>query len=452
MLLAWLAACARVGDTDAVVVVFSVDTLGLTMANQTGWCERVTTIVGEHGLDLACLDGAVAPSSWTAESHTRVLWPQHTSGSRRRAESPECETPSVLETIRDSTGGVYLWGADNSVLSENEHNGCDWFRSGFTQGADESWETGLDSVKMPAVPEEDRPVTHAIEALERWLPHQDRSVTLFVNSVEPGGHEPRCWQDPSTDACEALWSVAVDARIVSADADRVSTWLDREFYERLLHYTTVKHPDEVGRWRPLFWQTATESVEAFREEKFDDRLRRILDAVAAEGRLDDLRLVVFSDHGENPCVLRGLGDDTLNCGHNGLTTEYTGFVPVYVAPASLAERWTDLGLVGSPWSAVNLAHGLLDSVDVPRPADWPEPTPAGTALSWTCQGPDDGVVTGIAVRGDDSIRCRGGTCAASTFVVPTDEAHEPVPLAEVPTELAPYGEAPDWFSVACGVD
>ncbi len=450
--LALLAGCARVGDTDAVVVAFSVDTLGLTMANQTGWCSRVGEIVGDYGLDLACLDAAIAPSSWTAESHTRMLWPQQSTGDRRRDESPQCNTPSALETIRDSTGGVYLWGADNSVLSENEHNGCDWFRSGFTQGSDEVWETGLDSVKMPSVEEADRPVSLAIDAFERWLPYHDKSVTLFLNSVEPGGHEPRCWQDPSTEACEALWQVAVDARIVEADADREETWLDRDFYERLLHYTTVNHADDLDRWRPLYWQTATETVEAFRAEKFDDRLRRVLAALAAEDRLDDLRLVVFGDHGENPCVARGLGDDTLNCGPNGLTTEFTGFVPVYVSPAALGERWTDLGLVGSPWSAMNIAHGLLDSVDVPRPGDWPAPWPAGTAISWTCQGPDDGVVTGVAVDGETSIRCRGGNCAASSFTVPADEKHLPTSLAEIPASLAPYGEVPDWFSVACGVD
>ena len=37
-------------------------------------------------LGVGCLGGAVAPSSWTAESHTRFLWPEHLEGPTRAAQ------------------------------------------------------------------------------------------------------------------------------------------------------------------------------------------------------------------------------------------------------------------------------------------------------------------------------------------------------------------------------
>ncbi len=452
----WLVlGCAeQVGDTDAVVVVFSIDTLGQTMANQTGWCERVSAIMAEHGLDLACLSGAVTPSSWTGEAHTRMLWPENTTGSARKNQYPECGQPSVMETIRDSTGGTYIFGADNSVLSASGKESCELFRSVYTQGSDEMWETHMAATNLALVAEEDRPVAQAIEAFGRWLPQEERSVTLFLNTLEPGGHEPRCWQDPGTDACVELWEIAVNAGLASAGDDPVDKWLESEFYEHLLHYASVKKATEEDRWRPLFWQTATETVEDFRAEKFDQRLCELLDLLGEHDRLDDLRLVAFGDHGENPCMLRGLGDDTLNCGHNGITTEYTGFVPVYVSPASLAAGWQEAGLStdAGPWSTMNLAHGLVDSVSVPRPAAWPEPWPVGTAPSWTCQSPGNSSASGIFVEGEVAMRCREGNCDASGFVLPADHLYRPSEASEVSASVAAYGEAPDWFSVACGVD
>src|SRR6185295_1608803 len=70
-------------DTDAtrpaspIVVYFTTDTLGYVAARDSDWCGRIRTILGAHGLDVTCLDGAVSPSSWTAPSHLRMLFPEN---------------------------------------------------------------------------------------------------------------------------------------------------------------------------------------------------------------------------------------------------------------------------------------------------------------------------------------------------------------------------------------
>ncbi len=451
----FLAACtsAGAGDQNAIVVIFSVDTIGQAMANRTDMCGEMTALTANYGLDVACLDGAIAPSSWTGESHARFLWPQDIEGARRALQYPKCGDESVLGTIKDGTRGKYFYGADNSVLSGSGKDICGITRTQFTQDTDQEFETSLTTDKLVDVPEEDRPAHHAIDAFVDAIGPSSGASVLFLNAVEPGGHEPRCWFDPYSQACSALWDVATNAGLADPDADRRSTWTDPDFYARFTRLFGVKREDREAEWRPLFWDAIDEAVVYFRAQMFEDRLRRVLDAIRDAGRLGDLRLVVLGDHGENPCVLRGLGDQTLNCGHNGLPTEYTAFVPVFVTPASLAGDWTDKGLIGdsaTPWSTVNLAFGMVDSVGLTVPGDWGQMEPVGTATSWTCKGPDGtSPLSGIHVEGEAAMRCHQGACEASGFTLPTDETYEPAVLSTVPDGLQAFAGPPDWFSDAC---
>lgn len=451
--LAALVGCGRVGDDDAIVVVFSIDTMGQAMAERTGLCEDLQGLFAEYDLDLGCLRGAVSPSSWTGEAHTRVLWPQHLAGERRALQYPTCGDRSVLATIEAGAGGRHIFGADNSVLGDSGKEVCSPWRTSFTQGADARWETSEEPAEIVLVPEADRPAHAALDELERVLDGRERGVQLFLNAMEPGGHVPRCWFDPTTEACEALWDAVVEYGLAEEDADRRATWLDAEFYGRFVQLLAVRRAEDESRWRPLVWEAIAESATYHRDTMLLDRVRRVLDAARAAGRLDDVRFVAFGDHGENPCVARGLGDDTLNCGHSGIPTEFTAFVPVYVSPASLGEGWADAGLVGGgtePWSLANVSYGLLDSVGVPVPEDWPSPEPVGSATSWICKGPDGAALSGVRVEGDEALRCRRGVCEASTFAIPDDETYTPTPLTELPASLDAWAGDPDWFTDACG--
>lgn len=454
VLLAVLAGChpKAPNPTEDVVVLFSVDTLGATAAEATGWCGALGALLGEYGLDLACLDGGVSPGSWTGEAHTRVLWPQHMEGGGRALHAPACGVLPVLASVKAHVGGRYLWGSDNMVLSSSGMESCGGGETQWSQGTDRYDDTHEEPEVLMGIAEADRPVHHTLDAFAREVRGKG-AVSLFVNALEPGGHEPRCWTDPETAACDELWTIGASHGLWDLDADRRATWLDGSSHTKLMRLFGDELVDEEMRWRPLFWASTLEAVEAHRATFAEDRLRRILDALREAGRLGDLHLVVFGDHGENPCVLRGLGDETLNCGHNGIPTEYTAFVPVFVSPAAMAAEWVGAGLAaegGVPWSTVNLSYGLLHSLDVPVPADWPAPEPPGTATAWTCKTPSGpGGASGIHVDGAQAARCLAGTCEVTSFVRPTDEAAVASRSDEVPPELAEWVATPDPYTARC---
>ncbi len=447
-----LAGCTPPSEEErAIVLVITVDTLSKAMADQVGMCADLQALVGEYGLDLACMEGAVAPSSWTGESHTRFLFPQNYVGKKRRLAEPSCGDSSVLGDIRQKNGGFYIFGTDNLVLGDSGKESCGLNRSAFTQGADKVWETSLGPEEMAPLPEEDRPVHQAIGSYEAQV-KSHHGIQMFLNFLEPGGHEPRCWATPTSPACEELWDIAVESGIAEANADRVETWLDGEFYGKFVRLFAVQKKDQESRWRPLFWSMIEDGIHSLKGPLLFERLQRILDATQEAGRLGDLRLVIVGDHGENPCVLRGLGDDSLNCGHLGVPTEYTAFVPVYTIPAAMGERWIEAGIAGEGgkvWALGNMGQGLLAEVAVEVPENWPKAEPVGTATSWICQGPEGSGQSGVHIEGDQAARCRHGTCDAATFRAPTDASSSSETLAEVPENLAPWIAEPDWFTVAC---
>jgi hypothetical protein len=436
--------------SDAPIVVFiTTDTLGYVAAEQTGWCARVRELAGAHGLDVACPEGAVAPSSWTAEVHSRLLYPQNLVGHGRYRSAPGCDEVSVFAHLAESNGGWYTFGADNPVLGYSSGPACSDGALAWHQGADEAW-SYLPTEAGPQ-PEADTPVHLAIDSLLAATGRGEPAIA-FLNAYEVGGHFPRCWYDPETPACSALWDLGVQAGYVAADDDRVDAWLNHPLDIQIAGYVGglyANHPEAV---RDLWWETMTEAIAYHRVERFDDRLERVLAGIDAQGRIGDLTLVIVGDHGENPCTVDDLGNGRLNCTHTGLVTEFTGIVPVFVAPASRATRWADDGYIGDadhPWSTVNLAYALMDLHGAPIPGDWPPMQPVGTATAWTCLPSGQLGSSGVRVVGDVSLRCEGAACGAWNWRIPPDEAYEPTRLDAVPDEVADYEGEPTWFQDAC---
>jgi hypothetical protein len=459
----WLALLALVAckpkdpgpDAEAgkpIVVYFTADTLGLHAAKEAGYCESISAAAASHGLDAACLDGAIAPSSWTGESHTRTLFPQHLAGNLRSQKTPACEPAPApfLDVIADAYDGQYVIGADNPVFGTVKNVECDDGRIGWHRGADAIYAARSGGEANAEVPEEDRMLHAGIDVfLDRV--GEGAAVTAFFNALEVGGHFPRCWHDPQTEACQGLWSIALDAGIVTAQDDPKEKFLDRQFEDALLTHISDAWPGREAELRPLFWTSMHESIAHHKGPLFDDRLERILAGVEAAGRNEDLTLVVLGDHGENPCVERPFSGG-LSCKHGSITTEWTGIVPVYTIPASRAADWQAKGLVGdadTPWSSANVTWGLMDAAGVAIPDDWPAMEPVGQATSWAClvNAENGGEPKGIRVLGDVSVRCEGSSCGAWTWAEPTDVSYFPEPLAEIPAGLQDFADG--WVVGAC---
>lgn len=461
MILAWWIACqgpplvddADTGRADApVVVLWSVDTLGATAAAETGWCEALSAQLARYGRDLACVPGGVSPSSWTGEAHTRILWPAHQAGELRREVAPACGASSVHGVLGEALGATVSWGADNMVLG-GEYTLCDG-RPSWYQGADIAYATDRTGVDLAAIDEVDRPVARALdEVLGRIA--LGAPVVAFFNSFEVGGHFPRCFFATDTEACAAMWDLAVDARLVGNQADPKEMWLDPVFQRRFIAHVANERVDEAAVVRPLFWTSMKESIAHHHDPRFEDRLERLLQRLEAQNRLDDLVLVVFGDHGETPCEQRPVGDRRLSCSHGGLPNEFTAQVPVFVSPASFAAEAVAAGWIaddGRPWSVGNLGVALLDGFDVPAPASWPAPEPVGAATVLTCKRQDEETNAGprgagARIVGDAAVRCQGEDCVPTTWSTPLDSQHQFTILDAAPPELASW--AGSWAIDAC---
>jgi hypothetical protein len=455
-----LNACGHAGDApdppfagEPLIVVFTTDTLGLAAAEDTGWCDDIQGLAGAHGMDAACLEGGVPPASWTGESHTRLLWPQHLASPRRGFEFPDCDAQSVLADLADATGGELSWGADNAVLGSSWSGNCPNVRPPWFNGADHAYDILLDGGGLAVNPEADRPADHVVDDLVAATAAGEPAVA-FLNAFEVGGHFPRCWFDPHTEACDALWAFAVDQHVVATTADPAAKWAEDDFQRDLLVALAADLDHEAEHRGPM-WASMREKILHFRGPMVDDRLERILAAVETAGRADDLVLLVLGDHGENPCVLEPDGG-RLTCSHGGIPTEWTANVPVFVIPASAADDWQDrfVGDATTPWSTANLAWALLDRYGVEPPRDWPEMLPVGTATSWTCRrtAAHTETSTGLRVVGPASARCLSGSCYGRTWEIPTGaDGPDGEPLEPMPSELAGYTAegADNWFEQAC---
>ncbi len=451
---AYLAACNRGEESDTpaaptapVVVYFVVDTLGASAAAETDFCAVVSSVAGAHGLEAACVSDALAPSSWTGESHVRMLWPEHLIGSRRRAEVPDCDTRSVLATIAEATGGPYVVGAQNSVIGAVEAGTC---RSGQNP-----WLVGADEVHRGERDGDDSPVADGITDLLAATAAGGPAAAL-LNSVEAGSHLPRCADDATTASCQGLYALAVEygqANPDLPDERRAAWWADGQHTFRF--FGEVQSRGDVARAAPLVAGTIRERILGHQARTVVDRLEALIGGLQEQGRLDDLTLVVLSDHGENPCFADPMSGQ-VNCAHTGAPTEWTASVPVVVVPASRAAEWRAGGLLGgegAPWSTSALAWGLIDAAGVVPPSTWPEPPTPGVATSWSCR-PQSRTAGGprwsaLHVSEQGSLRCSEGRCGAWTWGALAGPTAVPSPLAAVPPELAPYAGPPDWSTNAC---
>jgi hypothetical protein len=437
---------AAVPQGSPIVVFWTLDTLGAKAAAETGWCERLGTIASAHGLDVACVDGGVPPSSWTGESHTRMLWPQSQVGARRSQGVPACDAQSALELVADARAGAWIFGADNSVFGSTSYAPCDDGRQSWLQRTDSGYVLP-EGARTEGMVEAERPVHFAIDdALAQAATGE--SVSVFLNTFEAGGHVPRCWFDPHTAACEALWRLLVDAGTIPEGADPVATWIAQDTWRVAATVLPGALADDLPELRNLYWTTMVEAIEHHRVELVDERLERLLSGIEDLGRLDDLLIVITSDHGENPCVWDPY-QGYFNCGPGDLATEWTALVPLYVIPAAPARTWQAAGYIGDgaePFSTVNLSYALLQTYGVSPPPSYPPMELPGAARTWHCR---EGLISGVRILGDASLRCSADACQGWTWAMPTGLDYEPEPLAAAPET---FTDDAAWAGEACSPD
>jgi hypothetical protein len=425
-----------------IVVYWTVDTLGATAAREAGWCNRIGRVLSERGISSTCPDGAVAPGSWTSESHTRLLWPEHSAGPLRAENAPDCGTTSALRVAADALGADLVFGGDNPALYGETEVCADGPR--FTREADVAFESPGNIGMNVTRPEEERAARKALEEARQRIAAGD-PVVLFLNDLEAGGHVPRCWYDPALPACEELWAFAVDRGLVDAAADPEVEYLRDGFWKDVGAAVGALPDDEAAPIRGTLWETLLDAVDTFSSQTTEARLADLLATVAEAGREDELLLVMLADHGENPCI-RMPFTNVMNCEHGDLPTDFTARVPVLIAPAGAAEAWTSGGLVsdGAPWAAANLAWGLVDEAGASPPASWPDPEPVGGASSWYCR---ETQASGLRVEGEASLRCVGASCGAWEWSEPDGIGWTPVALPEIPGDLVGFRTT---FQEACG--
>ncbi len=258
---------------------------------------------------------------------------------------------------------------------------------------------------------------------------------------------------PSSEACDDLWAFLLEHEIVAPDADRTASMLADETYPNMFSSIQSAELDDELAVQQTIWDTITEASTDWRGLSVGPALRLLLDGLEEGGRLDDLVLVMVSDHGESPCVPHALSD-SLQCAHHGIPSEWVVQVPVFVSPPAVLEQWQEDGLVslnGAPWVTSNLAYGLADMYGLPWGDSWPAPQPVGTARSIMCStapAVEDGRY--IVVLDDLAYRCvNQDRCEATTWQRPDSLGYAPERFEDVPTELL---DAVESLEVSCMAD
>lgn len=431
---------ATVVGASPIVVFWFIDTLSEAVATDGDWCERLQTIAGRHGGRFDCRSGGVSPSSWTGESHLRTLWPEAMSAPLSGELWAPCDKASAPRTIAEATGGGYFIGMDNPMLDQVIGTSeCSDGQSGWVQGADR-WSVSpveTDLSDLLVMPERERPWWVAVDALLASTATGAPGVAV-LNDFEAGGHSPHCWFDPGAPLCVELWEIAVEALLVSPDADPAVAFADPALWVSLHPFLVERWGDgEALRERELALQQM--GSDWFRLRRTEERLVALFAALEDQGRLNDLVLIITADHGESPCIPSALSD-SLDCGHGGLPSEWTTQVPTFIWPEAEGKRWAEQGWVGDgvhPWSTSNLAWAATRAAGVEVPESWGEPTPVGQAASWTCwSGALSRVVpSGVAISGDRSLRCIGERCATFDWTAVRDVGDHAMAVDDLPDEL-----------------
>ena len=441
---------------EPIVLLWTIDTLGQLAAEEEDVCGMMQTAFGAYGLDVACRAGGVTGSSWTLETHARLLWPSHNLGAKRASITPECGDTSVLVRGAQAYGGTSYLGADNARFGHVAELGtCDGVNT-WLQELDDSWlMADMDLLAQNELPEEERPVRYALEATLADAA-KGGSVFTFLNDYESGGHVPRCFFDPYTESCEYVWSLMVEHGHVGEHDDRYEGFLGNDFWHGLTSITGTGEELDEEALREAFWGTTVETIAHFWEVRTLERIDALLSSLQAAGRLDDLVIVMTSDHGEAPCA-----DQTLfgsrACTHGGIPSEWVSQVPLYTVPATLADHLEGAGYIGPEgqvFSVSNLGQGLLEALGVAPDPLWPEPEPPGQATSLTCyQNLTPRQRLGIRVFADSSVRCNDASCGGWTWATLDGPHAGPEELEELDVELAalmePSWSGYTWFSAAC---
>lgn len=441
-----------VGSGAPIVVWWSIDTLSTPVATASDTCGAIAAVLAPHGLTVGCLDGAIAPSSWTRETHARLLWPELLGDPYRAETAPVCGLDAVGRRMADALGGQWYFAADNPTFGVGD-TPCDAEATAWTQGADGAW-TQAPSPDILGIPEEARPVHAGIDAVLAAAA-AGGPVFASLNSFEGGSHAPVCWFSPDSPSCRAIWDVGLAAGVVGGDDAWASVWRNQNAVDALVAATAAAWGDDPARLRGAWLDTQLEATLFNRDKMVLERLDRLAAGLAASERLGDLRLVFYSDHGEDPVIPEALSG-LPHYAHGGLPSEYTAHVPVIVSPAAVVGQWRASGLVGGPgepFALANVTYGLMNEVGLAIPPEWPAPEPVGTATSWYCAGAD----AGVHVAGEWSVRCGdvGGVHRCETFdwfLPVVGEVRDPVAQDRAPDSLRPWVEGAadgDWFMGAC---
>lgn len=437
------------GDRD-IVVYWTLDTFGNAAATEGAWCQRLQSIFGEFGESVACVDGGVSPSTWTAEAHVRMLYPDYTHDEKRDLMKPHCDDESVLVLAAEHLQSDYYIGLENEVF------GVVGAKEGCSEGESNTWFQGAQSALLAdsasSIAEgSDDPVGDTIDLIGQKV-LAGEPVVAFLNDFQIGGHVPRCWFDPYLGGCDEAWDLAVELDLESIDGDRSFVWFTG-LWARLSPVLMDHFKGEEFKGREIAWKTIMQSVRHFGPERFDPRLRELLAKVETADRFDDLVLVIVGDHGEAPCVEIPFAGGEMECQHGLDPNEWITLVPTYIYPPEAAEKWAENGLIGDArqrWSTTNLSYGISWEVGLAKPNNWPAFEPAGYATSWTCREEPRGVRIGDGV----ALRCSDGRCGFTDYLLPKSYAHRSMFISTVPPEIAAYAPATpggsSWFDVACG--
>lgn len=423
---------------------WTLETLSATDAELADVCGRIQEVATAEGFEATCLPGAVAPSTWTLESHVRLLWPEYNAGDLRVQQRPGSSSRSGLARIAAHHGGRYAFGSDNPVFDLwnplEVGDGTVW-----TLGA-EYVDIGVDVRTAVYEPVDGRASGRTVAEIGRWIREGD-PVTAYLNSFDVGSHVPRCAWGLEDPRCRLAWQWAMDYHLVAPEDDPAESFSSSVLWVKLLE-THAKHYgalEPVAMRRDVF-NTAQATVEGAGLDNLSLLLAELLEQVRRAGRQEDLVMVMAGDHGDAPCANNPIANSVI-CGHDQTPTEWHAAVPaVVIGAVDEVARWEERGWVaedGRAWALGNLMYGLLDATGQELPSHWPKPPPAGTAASWTCEPEGKG-----AVRIEDGRAewCGYGGCVQGPWRLPELEG---MTVGADDAAAAGEVESTGWFESYC---
>jgi len=446
-----------------IIVVWIIDTLSVFAEDEVGHCRDLQEILGPFGRDVDCRGGAISPSSWTIEAIVRLMWPEFLQEEGSSLITPSCELASAPVRLARALGARSTIGFDNPMLDRmmSSRGRMCGLRHAWISGFDTSYSTSstISLTDLTELDDSERSVNQALEDILRWA-HLGEPVVAVLNEAGAGGHVPRCPGEP-TASCSTLRDIAIETEVADKETSYSETMLDSLYWSGLHHVLTSTVIDiDDDSVRNLIADTIVESARYYWTNRTIPRLEQLIYRLTVMGRINDLVLVVVSDHGERPCH-RSSHTGRRSCSHGEVPDEWTAAVPVFIWPGGLADRWESMGLLGNEtqvWSSANLTYALHADFVGEYPEAWPEPSPVGTAASWSCWGTNlvPRIPMGLRIEGDTALQC-SDSCTAMTWSPASSRDHsvEPVDIEDLPSTLADWMgdgalETSNRFTELCG--